>query len=435
MADAPAEPRYRFWGNKKPIAMMALADTAEKAGKSVSMRMYGPIDSWGAPFGVSADEFGQALASLGDDVDTIDLHMHSPGGEVFEGLAIMNQLRAHKAAVNVTVDGIAASIASVICLGADTVAMAPGAQMMVHDASGICIGTAQDMATMNTRLESLSSNIAEQYAARAGGSAEDWRAAMQPESWFKAQEAVDAGLADRVLTKDEAAAQDKAPKAEFDLSMFAYAGRDHAPAPTMPAARAPQTPAAQPVAPSTDPKEADTMSDTLLQGLRKQLGLPDDADEATVLAANAEALTEKADPPPAPPAPAPVAQIPEGKVLVDQAQWDDVKAQAALGAAAHAKQDAEDRDKVIEQARADGKISAALKPKLAADWDADVKAHGNADQTRQRLAEMSVIYPVGPASGYAGDDGSTGTSTSAFTDAEADELAQLTGTRKEALLS
>lgn len=424
MPDQP--PPYRFWGHKQPEArtpVMAAAD-----GKTAQMRIYDPIDSWGAPFGVSAKEFSDALEALPDTVDTIELHMHSPGGEVFEGLAIMNLLRQHPATVNMVVDGICASIASAVAMGADTVAMAPGAQMMIHDASGICLGTAGDMATMATCLESLSSNIAEQYATKAGGTADAWRAAMQPESWYKAQEAVDAGLADRLLAKDEAAT---APSAKFDLTMFAHAGRSNAPAPPMPAKGSP-TPAEPPVTPPTTPKEADAMSDTLLQGLRERFDLADDADEATVLA-KADELLDAATapnpttPPPPDPTPAPPAAVPAGMTLVSETLLATLQEGAAAGIAARAKQQAEDRDAAVAKAFTEGKISADSRADWTKAWDL------RPEQTAKELDSLGVRFPVGPTAGYQGDDGSTGDSAKPFTDDEADALGALAGIRKGVL--
>jgi ATP-dependent protease ClpP protease subunit len=326
------------------------------------------VDAWGGDWGVSASEFAALLDALGDDVTAIDLLINSPGGDVFEGTTILNQLRAHPAKVNVTVQGIAASIASVIMMAGDTIEMAAGSSTMIHDAAGLAIGNAHDMHAMAGVLDKISDNIAAVYAERAGGEPAAWRAVMSAEQWYSADEAVAAGLADRVtpkLTKDAKAASNR-----FDLTAFAHAGRENAPPPAMPAARAPQTPAAPlPVAPSTDPKEADAMSDTLLEGLRTQLGLPADADEATVLAANAEALTERADPKDAPP----VAAVPAGMTLVDAQQWADVKVMAARGAQAAQRQSADDRDATIAKAIADGKLSRneGNVTKLKADWDAD----------------------------------------------------------------
>jgi ATP-dependent Clp endopeptidase proteolytic subunit ClpP len=191
-------------------------------------RLYDPIDSWGGDWGVSAKEFAAALDDLPDTVNEIRLHINSPGGEVFEGIAILNALRSHAARVVAVVDGLAASAASFVAVGADETVMAPNSELMIHDAWGLCVGNAEDMQTMAATLDHLSDNIASIYADKAGDTAAEWRAAMARESWYSAEEAVAAGLADKVGKPDAAgSAQNR-----FDLSIFTYAGRSEAPAPT-----------------------------------------------------------------------------------------------------------------------------------------------------------------------------------------------------------
>lgn len=192
-----------------------------------TFRLYDPIDSWGGDFGVSAKEFTAALDDLPDTVNEIRLHINSPGGEVFEGIAVLNALRAHDARVVAVVEGVAASAASFIACGADEVIMARNSELMIHDAWGLCVGNAEDMRELADDLDRLSDNIASVYAEKAGGDLEAWRAAMRRESWYSAEEAVEAGLADRVETRK--ASQ---PKDKFDLSIFTYAGRTEAPEPT-----------------------------------------------------------------------------------------------------------------------------------------------------------------------------------------------------------
>lgn len=193
-----------------------------------TIRLYDPIDSWGMDWGVSAKEFATALDALPDDVNEIRLHINSPGGDVFDGIAVLNALRAHPARVVAIVDGLAASAASFVAAGADEVVMARNSEMMIHDAWGLCVGNAADMHSMADQLDHLSDNVASVYAEKAGGTIADWRAAMQTETWYSAEEAVAAGLADRVDEKKTEA------KNSFDLSIFNYAGRAAAPAPKPP---------------------------------------------------------------------------------------------------------------------------------------------------------------------------------------------------------
>lgn len=206
--------------------------TAEVAEGVATIRLYDPIDSWGEYWGTSAKELAKELDQLPADVTEVRLHLNSPGGDVFDGLAILNALRAHPAKVVAIVDGLAASAASFIAAGADEMVMMPNSELMIHDAWGCCCGNASDMEAMADLLNHVSDNIASIYAAKAGGDAETWRDAMRRESWFSADEAVANGLADRVAEP----AGEPEPKNRFDLSIFQFAGRNAAPAPDLAAA-------------------------------------------------------------------------------------------------------------------------------------------------------------------------------------------------------
>ena len=113
----------------------------------------------------SANSFKDELNELGD-VSTIDLHINSGGGSVFEGFAIYNMLKQHKAKVDVQVDGIAASIASVIAMAGDTISMPKNSYLMIHNASGMAFGTADEMKKQAEILEGLSGTIAQVYVDR-----------------------------------------------------------------------------------------------------------------------------------------------------------------------------------------------------------------------------------------------------------------------------
>ena len=184
--------------------------------------IYDAIGGW---WGVSASQFVADLADL--DVDELEVHINSPGGAVWDGIAIMNALRQHRARVTVIVDGLAASAASVVAMAGDEVVMAEGAQMMVHQASGGAWGDADYLRDTAAILDKIDLNIAGIYARRAGGTRDSWLDVMRAETWYNADEAVAAGLADRA---DESLESVDA-EAAFDLSMFNYAGRSKAPAP------------------------------------------------------------------------------------------------------------------------------------------------------------------------------------------------------------
>lgn len=207
-------------------APRAEVPTASVDGTVATIRLYDPIDSWGEWWGLSAKEFASVLDGLPSGVSEIRLHINSPGGEVFEAVAISNLLRAHSARVVAIVDGLAASAASFLAVTADETVMAPHSEMMIHDAWGVCVGNAAEMVSMASTLDGLSANIASMYAAKAGGDVEAWRSAMASETWYSAEEAVVAGLADRV----DGGQQESQPEVH-DLSQFRFAGRALAPPP------------------------------------------------------------------------------------------------------------------------------------------------------------------------------------------------------------
>lgn len=152
----------------------------------------------------------------------ITLRVNSGGGSVFEGTAIYAALKRHPARVHGFVDGIAASAASFILMAADRVTMEKPAKLMIHDASGLVVGNAEDMRTMGDLLDDLSDTIAEIYADRAGGTVEDWRARMRAETWYGSRDAVAAGLADEVRgdPAPENKIEDKTPAFAWNPASF-----------------------------------------------------------------------------------------------------------------------------------------------------------------------------------------------------------------------
>jgi ATP-dependent protease ClpP protease subunit len=193
--------------------------------------IYDEIGYWG----VTAKDFVNELNAL--DVETIKLRINSPGGDVFAGVAILNAIRNHKATIHVVVDGLAASAASFIAMGGDTVTMARNSMMMIHEASSFAWGNAKDLRARADLLEKISADIASVYAGKASGTDDEWRAAMVAETWYSADEAVEAGLADSVQAPEPDGDEPEKPADNsWDLSIFTYAGRDQAPDPIFPAA-------------------------------------------------------------------------------------------------------------------------------------------------------------------------------------------------------
>ncbi|MFE2382200.1 head maturation protease, ClpP-related [Streptomyces misionensis] len=190
--------------------------------------LYDEVGGW---FGATADEF---IADLrGITAPNLRVRINSPGGSVFEGIAIANALRSHPANITIQVDGIAASIASVIAMSGDRIEMAPNTMLMIHDASGVCMGDSADMQEMAELLDLISDNIADAYAARAGGTRAEWRDRMRAETWYLPEDAVEAGLADEAIAAPKSgtpAAEPDGDEAEpemaraYDLAAYGYTG-------------------------------------------------------------------------------------------------------------------------------------------------------------------------------------------------------------------
>lgn len=147
-------------------------------------------------FGVSAAQFVHELNGIG--ADGIDVHFNSPGGDYFDGTAIYAALKNHPSDVTSYVDSVAASAASFVAMAGDTIVMEKPAKLMIHDASGLTYGNQADHLEMANLLGELSDTMAAIYADRAGGTVASWRAAQRATTWYSAEQAVAAGLADRV---------------------------------------------------------------------------------------------------------------------------------------------------------------------------------------------------------------------------------------------
>ena len=149
----------------------------------------------------SATSFRDALKELGD-VSTINLSINSGGGSVFDGIAIYNMLKSHKATVNVYVEGLAASIASVIAMSGDTITMRSGSMMMVHMPWTLSQGNAEEMRKTADTLEKTGDSIVDIYSERTGISSDDIRNIMNDETWLSAEEAVEQGWATKLDKKE-----------------------------------------------------------------------------------------------------------------------------------------------------------------------------------------------------------------------------------------
>lgn len=186
------------------------------AAEAADVYIYDEIGLWG----VSASAFVADLRAI--TAPTIKVHINSPGGSASDGIAIFNSLKSKAAKVHVFVEALAASAASLIAMAGDTISMAPASRMMIHEASSVGYGTADELAAQAEVLRSLNGDIAAIYVERAGGEAADWLQRMADETWYTAQQAVDAGLADDV-SRDVTNAVAWKAVAKFDLSKFKHA--------------------------------------------------------------------------------------------------------------------------------------------------------------------------------------------------------------------
>lgn len=165
-----------------------------KEDQTADIYIYDEIGGWG----ISARRFTEDLISLGN-LSHINLHIHSPGGEVFDGIAIYNQLKNHSATITVYIDGLAASMASVIAMVGDTVIMPKNAMMMIHKPWGVSWGDANDMREYADLLDKLENVLIPAYVAKTGKTTEEITAMLEQETWLDGDECVEHGFADKVI--------------------------------------------------------------------------------------------------------------------------------------------------------------------------------------------------------------------------------------------
>lgn len=170
----------------------------------------------------TAQLFAEELKNLGD-ISSIDLHINSNGGDVFDGQAIHSLIKNHKGFVTAYIDGLAASIATVIAMGADKVIMPKNAMMMIHNAWTGLYGNANDLRKMADDLDHINDTIVHTYLAKVKDKTDEAtiRDLMNKESWLNAEECLSLGLCDEVsepvkmaacLTKEQAHKFKNAPK-------------------------------------------------------------------------------------------------------------------------------------------------------------------------------------------------------------------------------
>lgn len=163
-------------------------------------------------YGVSAKGFLAELGAL-PDATPLALRLNSPGGSVFDAVAIYNAIKRHSGTVTVWIDGIAASAASYIAMAGDEIVMPENAFLMIHDPAGAVMGTAIDMRAMAEALDKIKGSLLQGYAAKSGRPQEEIAPLMAAETWLDAKDALDLGFADRIAEPVRIAAR-------FDVGRF-----------------------------------------------------------------------------------------------------------------------------------------------------------------------------------------------------------------------
>lgn len=419
--------RNRYWGKLTPPkskaeffdAITTPAPTGD--GTVATIRMYGPIDSWGGWWGISAADVSDVLDGLPESVTQIILRINSPGGHVFEAVSILNMLRAHKASVLAVVDGLAASAGSVIAVGCDETVMSPGTQMMIHSPSTIVWGNASDMRKEADVLDGIEESIISIYRDKAGESA--WGELLAAETWYTAAQAVTAGLADRVgVVKDAgetstAGADEEDPVAPLegdDVEDMYQSARAQLGLRPIGASAPTKLPSSSESGQPKEQKEALNMSDAFLATVRDRLGVTDaNASEETVIAALNEALNESADTPTA----ASAASIPAGTQLIEDNVLNQLQADAAAGREARQQQISDRRDGMIQNALSEGRITAASAPQFRAMLDADEES--GAAVLASLAANTVPVAEIGHADGVQDADEALYTAAFGSNDEEA----------------
>ncbi|CAI6023351.1 ATP-dependent Clp protease proteolytic subunit [Paenibacillus sp. JJ-100] len=191
-----SEKRKKYWDFKAAVNGVG------------ELYIYGDIVSWKTDDGdTSAKSFKSDLDALGD-ISRLNLYINSPGGSVFEGVAIGTMLKRHKAHITVFIDALAASIASVIAMAGDIIRMPRNAMMMIHNPWDFVIGNAMELRKAADDLDRIGISVKESYLAKTGDKLEDPKLTelLDAETWLSAQECLDYGLCDVIEAANQTAA-------------------------------------------------------------------------------------------------------------------------------------------------------------------------------------------------------------------------------------
>jgi len=193
--------RTRLAGPGKPWAIQ----NADGADGPAEVRLYTDVGF----FGIDADQFAAELDEI--TASEIVVAINSPGGDVWDGVAIFNVLRQHPSRIVTRIDGIAASIAHVIAQAGDHRIVLKGSTSMMHRAWAVAIGGADEFRKTAALLDQMSEVLAQVYADRSGRGIAKIRELLAAETWMTAEEAVAGRFADEVLTPQRPTAQSRLP--------------------------------------------------------------------------------------------------------------------------------------------------------------------------------------------------------------------------------
>lgn len=251
------------------------ADIQAMGGQRAALFIYGDIvDERWTDNDVTAQTVLDDLQALGD-VNEFDVHINSAGGNVWQGIAIYTALKSHPARVNVFIDGIAASIASVIASAGDTVSISDAGMVMIHNPWAITVGDANELRKQADMQDKVRDAMIAAYQSRIAMTDDELRAAMDAETWYTAQETVDIGFADAIFPG-------QAMAASLDLSQF-----KNYPRPPQPAAKSddmenPMTEVT--AAPAAEPKAPVAVNLADLEAKAKEKALKDDKTRRDLIA-------------------------------------------------------------------------------------------------------------------------------------------------------
>lgn len=153
--------------------------------------------------GITAVSFSKELKDLSSSIKNITLRLNSPGGDVFDGITIHNRLKQHSAKVTVYIDGLAASIASIIALAGDEVIMSEGAMMMIHKPTTGVWGNSEEMESVIQRLDDVEEQLIGIYKRKTKLDRTEIKTMLSNETWMGAEEALELGFIDSTMASED----------------------------------------------------------------------------------------------------------------------------------------------------------------------------------------------------------------------------------------